>query len=170
MRPVSSPKVRWARLLTLPVALAAVTACGSEAPPAEEAMPPATSSAPAPPATPAGGRRVFFVEPQDGATVKSPVTLRFDVESYEISPVPPGEVTTARDNLGHHHVGVNTDCLPVGTAIPKADPWVHFGDGKNVIQMQMPPGQHRLTLQVGDDLHRTIEGLCTTITVNVAGE
>jgi hypothetical protein len=111
---------------------------------------------------------VFFVEPQDGATVKSPVTLRFGVEDYEISPVPPGELTMAREGLGHHHVGVDTDCLPVGTAIPKANPWVHFGDGKNEMQMMLTPGQHRLTLQIGDDLHRTIEGLCSTITVNVA--
>jgi len=160
-------------LFALPVALAAVTACGgSEAPPAEEAAPPAAQSAPpaAAPAAPAGGRRVFFIEPQDGATVKSPVTLRFGVSDYTISPVPPGELSSAREGLGHHHVGVNTDCLPVGTAIPKADPWVHFGDGKNEIQMQLPPGKQRLTLQIGDDLHRTIEGLCTSITVNVAGE
>jgi hypothetical protein len=33
--------------------------------------------------------------------------------------------------------------------------------------MQLPPGQHKLTLQLGDDLHRTSEGLCQTITVNV---
>jgi hypothetical protein len=157
---------RWAVLLTLPVALGGVVACGSEAPPAEEATesPAAAAEAPAP----AAERRVFFVEPQDGATVKSPVTLRFGVEDYEISPVPPGELTTAREGLGHHHVGVDTDCLPVGTAIPKANPWVHFGDGKNEMQMMLTPGQHRLTLQIGDDLHRTIEGLCSTITVNVA--
>jgi hypothetical protein len=45
---------------------------------------------------------------------------------------------------------------------------VHFGDGKNVIDMQLPAGVHRLTLQIGDDLHRTIEGLCITISVTVA--
>jgi len=51
--------------------------------------------------------------------------------------------------------------------IPRAAPWVHFGDGKNIIDMQLPTGMHKLTLQVGDDLHRTIEGLCTSINVNV---
>jgi hypothetical protein len=63
---------------------------------------------------------------------------------------------------------VDTDCLPAGTEIPKASPWVHFGDGKNEIDMQLPPGTHRLALQIGDDKHMTIEGLCSTITVNVA--
>jgi hypothetical protein len=33
--------------------------------------------------------------------------------------------------------------------------------------MQLTPGPHKLTLQLGTDLHRTIEGLCTTINVNV---
>ena len=105
----------------------------------------------------------------DGATVMSPVHLEFGIEDLEISPVPAGTVTETRPALGHHHVGIDTDCLPTGEAIPRAAPWVHFGDGKNVIEMQLPPGQHRLTLQVGDDLHRTIEGLCSTITVNVTG-
>ena len=115
------------------------------------------------------GPRVFFVQPADGATVTSPVHLEFGIENFEISPVPAGTVTETRPALGHHHVAIDADCLPTGTAIPRAAPWVHFGDGKNVIEMQLPPGQHRLTLQVGDDLHRTIEGLCSTITVNVTG-
>jgi hypothetical protein len=113
------------------------------------------------------GPRVFFVQPADGATVQSPVHLEFGAADFQIAAVPQGTVTETRPALGHHHVGVDTDCLPTGTAIPRAAPWVHFGDGKNVIDMQLPAGQHRLTLQVGDDLHRTIEGLCSTITVNV---
>jgi len=110
---------------------------------------------------------VFFVSPADGANVQSPVHLEFGAENFQIAAVPAGTVTETRPALGHHHVGIDADCLPTGTAIPRAAPWVHFGDGKNVIDMQLPPGQHRLTLQVGDDLHRTIEGLCSTITVNV---
>lgn len=113
------------------------------------------------------GPRVFFVQPQDGDTVQSPVTLEFGAEDFQIAAVPAGTVTETRPDLGHHHVGIDTECLPPGTVIPRAAPWVHFGDGKNVIDMQLPPGSHRLTLQIGDDLHRTIEGLCETITVNV---
>ena len=113
------------------------------------------------------GPRVFFVQPADGATVTSPVHLEFGAENFQIAAVPPGTPTETRPSLGHHPVGVEADCLPTGTAIPRAAPWVHFGDGKNVIDMQLPSGQHRLTLQIGDDLHRTIEGLCSTITVNV---
>lgn len=134
------------RTATSLLALLTVAACGQSAP---------------------AGPRVFFVQPQDGATVKSPVALEFGVESFQVAAVPQGEVKETRPNLGHHHVAIDADCLPPGTVIPRAAPWVHFGDGKNVIDMQLPPGQHRLTLQIGDDLHRTIEGLCSTITVNV---
>jgi hypothetical protein len=144
-----------------------VAGCASEAPqePASEAAPAASTPAAAPASS---GPRVFFIEPQDGATVKSPVLLRFGIENYGIAAVPTGDVTTSRPGVGHHHIGVDTDCLPVGSVIPKASPWVHFGDGKNEIEMQLPPGSHRLALQLGDDTHTTLTGLCTTITVNVA--
>jgi hypothetical protein len=113
------------------------------------------------------GPRVFFVTPQDGATVKSPVKLEFGAQDFQIAAVPQGTVTETRPSLGHYHIGVDADCLPTGEVIPRAAPWVHFGDGKNVIEMQLPPGMHKLSLQVGDDLHKTMEGLCQTITVNV---
>ena len=111
--------------------------------------------------------RVFFVQPENGATVKSPVKLEFGIENYQLAAVPAGTVTDARPGMGHHHVGLDTQCLPAGSEIPKASPWVHFGTGNSTIDMQLPPGRHTLTLQLGNDLHRTIEGLCTTIEVNV---
>ena len=111
---------------------------------------------------------MFFVQPTDGATVTSPARLEFGAQDFTIAAVPPGTPTDPRPDLGHYHVAVDADCLPAGTAIPKAAPWVHFGDGKNVIDMQLPSGLHKLTVQIGDDLHRTIEGLCSTISVDVA--
>lgn len=150
---------RW---LALPLLLAGVAACGAEAPPAESSAPAATAAAPP------SGPRVFFVEPQDGATVKSPVRLVFGAEDFTIGAVPQGVVEQVRPDLGHHHVGVDTTCLPPGTVIPQAAPWVHFGGGQAEIDMQLSPGQHTLTLQIGDDKHTTIEGLCSTITVTVA--
>src|SRR5262245_2281329 len=149
----------------LPLALPVlIVACSSESKPSESSSAPA--SAPAASAAPSGGR-VFFVEPKDGATVKSPVHLVFGVENFMIMPVPEGTVTSARPGMGHHHVGVDTDCLPPGTEIVKAAPWVHFGKGDNQMDMQLPPGQHKLTLEIGDDQHKTQPGLCSTITVNV---
>lgn len=153
-----------AKYLGLVAALALTSACSSE--PASE---PASSAAPAPAAESAAtGPRVYFVEPKDGSTVTSPVHLMFGVEGFQIEPVPAGTVETVRPSVGHHHVGVDTDCLPPGTEIPRASPWVHFGKGDNMIDMQLTPGPHRLALQIGDDKHTTIEGLCTTINITVA--
>jgi hypothetical protein len=148
----------------------AASACGGSEPPAQPAA--ETPAAAPAPAAPAGSpaRRVFFVEPQDGATVKSPVKLRFEVEGYELAPVPQGTITAdqVRPGVGHHHVGVDMDCLPAGTEIVRGTPsWIHFGTGAKEIDVQLEPGKHKLSLQFGDDLHRTIEGLCQTITVNV---
>jgi hypothetical protein len=132
------------RQFVLPILIATACACG-------------TGSKP----------RVFFVEPMDGATVKSPVHLKFGIENYQVAAVPQGTVDTARAGMGHYHVGVDTDCLSAGTAIQKAAPWVHFGTGNSEIDMQLPPGMHKLTLELGDDMHRAVEGLCTSISVTV---
>jgi hypothetical protein len=145
-----------------------VVACGSEPKPSEPAAGGAASTPPAASQPMGGSPRVFFVEPKDGATVKSPVHLVFGIENYSLAAVPPGEVTTARPGMGHHHIGVDQDCLPAGTTIVKGTPsWVHFGDAKTEMDMQLPPGTHKLTLQLGDDLHNTMTNMCQTITVNV---
>lgn len=114
--------------------------------------------------------RVFFQQPKNGDTIKPMTTIIFANEGVTIAAVPPGTLTPeqVRAGMTHYHLGVDTDCLPTGQVIPKADPWIHFGDGKNQIEMQLKPGPHKLVLQSGDDMHRTIEGLCETINVTVA--
>ena len=160
----------FSQSMSLAVFVVAASACGGSEPPAQPAAEtPAAAPAPAASGT-SPARRVYFVEPQDGATVKSPVKLRFGLEGYQIAPVPEGTITAdqVRPGVGHHHVGVDMDCLPAGTEIVRGTPsWIHFGTGSTEIDVQLEPGKHKLSLQFGDDLHRTIEGLCQTITVNV---
>jgi len=112
--------------------------------------------------------RVFFVEPKNGATVSSPLHMKFGSEGVEIAAVPPGEVTKARPGIAHYHVGIDQSCLPAGKTIVKGTPsWVHFGDGKSEFDTQLSPGKHKLALQLGDDLHNTMPGTCATINVTV---
>jgi hypothetical protein len=116
-----------------------------------------------------GKARVFFVEPKNGATVKTTVHLKFGVENYKVAAVPDGEVKTARPGVGHFHVGVDTPCVASGKTIVKGTPsWVHFGKGDSEMDMQLTPGTHKLAVQFADDLHNAIKGMCTTITVNAA--
>jgi hypothetical protein len=120
--------------------------------------------------------KVYFAEPKDGATVSSKALTKFvfTADNYQISPVPQGEVKEARPAMGHFHLGVDTDCLPAGTVIPKAEAgakpgtagqWIHFGTGSNNIEMALNPGPHKMSVQVGDDLHTAVEGLCQTINI-----
>jgi len=110
--------------------------------------------------------RVFFVEPKNGATVTSPAHLKFGSSGIEIAAVTAGEVTKSRPGVGHYHVRVDEACLAPGKTIVKGTPsWVHLGDGKTEMDMQLTPGKHKLSLQIGDDLHNTMPGLCSTITV-----
>jgi hypothetical protein len=148
-------KIVSAVMLGLSIVIAA--ACGGAD------TPPAAGST-------AGGNRVFFVTPTNGATIKPMSTIEFGSSGVTVGAVPPGELKPEQVRAGtiHYHIAVDSDCLAAGTVIPKADPWVHFGDGKKVIEMSLAPGTHRLTVQAGDDMHRTIAGLCETINVTVA--
>ena len=150
---------RFPQGLAMCALMLAVVACNSSTPPAST-----------PAASPPTAQRVFFVSPKNGDTIKPLTTFEFGNERVTIGAVPPGEIKPeqVRAGITHYHLGVDTDCLPAGTVIPKADPWIHFGDGKNVIEMSLPPGPHKLVLQSGDDMHRTIAGLCETINVTVA--
>ena len=148
-------KTRACLVLGLVAGLGAMAAAQAKKPAAK----PAAKSAKA---------RVFFVEPKNGATVSSPVHMKFGSSGIEIGAVPPGDVTTTRPGIAHYHVGIDQNCLPAGKNIVKGTPsWVHFGDGKDVFDSQLTPGKHKLALQLGDDLHNTMPGACQVITVNV---
>jgi hypothetical protein len=150
------------------VAVAALSiglaACGSTPPVAEA---PGVEEAAADHDGHTGGR-VFFVSPKDGETIKNGHRAEFGSEMFTIAAVPEGEVTDVRAGTGHFHIGYDTDCLPAGSVIPKADPWQHFGTGTNWTELNLTPGPHKLALQVGDDKHATMTGLCETINVTVA--
>jgi hypothetical protein len=117
---------------------------------------------------PAAEPRVFFVAPRDQTdhATEIPLGFTFGIENFEVSPVP-GEVSSPRADMGHYHLGVNAECLPAGEIIPAADPWVHFGDGSDGMEMTLEGGEHRFSVQIGDDEHRTLEGLCETITIRM---
>ena len=116
--------------------------------------------------------RIFFVSPADGSQHSEDViTIEFGAENYPISAIPEGfdpETDTPREGVGHYHLGYNTGCLAVGEVIPQGGNWQHFGDGSNTTTLEnAPAGTYELTVQIGDDLHATQGGLCTTITIEV---
>lgn len=147
------------------LAFVSVMACGSEPvepePAAEAEEAEAAPEEAAMEMTPG----VSFIAPEEGSTVSSPVTLEFGHEHFTIEPIT--DPLTVHEGAGHHHIGLDTDCLPAGEIIPQASPWVHFGDGSNTIEMQLEPGPHRVCLQIGDGEHRTLEGMSAEVTFTV---
>ena len=126
--------------------------------------------------------RVYFIEPQQGTSAPSPVSVVFGVENAELGAVPDKvrsssqrlsidsrliEVVTPREGIVHHHLGIDTECLAPDTIVPQAPPWMDFSDASSQVGLQLPPGERTLVLQAGDDEHRTIRGLCTAITITV---
>ena len=102
--------------------------------------------------TPApAGAEVYFISPQDGATVSSPVTVRFGLRGMGVAPAG-GE----KANTGHHHLLIDTDA-PSGDAlnepIPADDHHKHFGGGQTETTLELAPGTHTLQLLLGDWSH-----------------
>lgn len=177
-------------LLTLTAALV-LAACGNEPPsmPAEPPTPPAKEAPAEAPAedgaanacAPHGdhaanacaaagafvaapdGAKVMFVEPAEGATVKSPVKVVFGVEGMEVKPA-----ADETPNSGHHHIIIDGGPIEAGTVVPKDDTHIHFGTGATETELELPAGEHTLTMQFADLAHRSYgPSMATTITVTV---
>jgi len=92
--------------------------------------------------------RVYFISPEDGATVTSPVRVVFGLSGMGVAPA-----GIAREGTGHHHLLIDTDPPPAGAPIPADDRHVHFGAGQTETELTLAPGEHTLRLLVGDELH-----------------
>ena len=108
-------------------------------------------------------KRVFFVEPKDGAEVVSPVKVVMGVEGMTIKPS--GGVVAG---TGHHHVLINKGPMRRGKVIPTDRVHVHFGKGQTEATLKLAPGEYTLTMQFADGLHRSYgKELAHTIQIKV---
>ena len=108
--------------------------------------------------------RVFFDSPADGATVTSPVKVKFGLEGMKIAPL--GDMT---DKTGHHHLIINGQVIKAGEVVPADEKHLHFGKGQTETEVNLPPGKYTLTLQFGNGAHQSYgAGMSKTITVTVA--
>jgi hypothetical protein len=94
--------------------------------------------------------RVWFIEPKDGATVSSPVHVKFGVEGMQVAPA-----GTMGDTSGHHHLLIDAGPMQKGLVIPADDKSIHFGKGQTEADVKLPPGDHTLTMQFADGAHRS---------------
>lgn len=109
------------------------------------------------------GAKVMFTTPADGAEVTSPVKVAFGLEGAEVKPA-----GTLVEGTGHHHVIVNGDPAEAGKAVPADDTHIHYGKGQTEAELDLPAGEHTLTLQFADGMHRSYgPEVSQTITVKV---
>lgn len=95
--------------------------------------------------------------------MSSPVHVKFGLEGMALKPA--GDMTP---DTGHHHLLIDGKPVPKGDVIPATDHSLHFGKAQTETDVKLPPGQHTLTLQLGDGAHRSYgPELSSTITVNV---
>ncbi len=92
---------------------------------------------------------LYFVWPQDGATIKGGFWCRFGLRNMG--------VTHAGDdfqNSGHHHLLIDvTEPLDLNEPISQDKSHLHFGAGQTEARIELPPGKHTLQLVLGDAKH-----------------
>jgi hypothetical protein len=116
-------------------------------------------------AAPAGAE-VYFIAPQNGAKLHSPVTIKFGLKGMGIAPA-----GIKFDNTGHHHLLIDTDVseLKLDAPMPATDKIVHFGKGQTETTLTLTPGKHTLQLIFADYLHQSFDPPLTSkkITITV---
>jgi hypothetical protein len=103
---------------------------------------------------PAANAEVYFIAPHNGATVKSPVTVKFGLKGMGVAPA-----GTKFDNTGHHHLLIDTDFseLKLDAPVPLTDKILHFGKGQTETTVTLTPGKHTLELVFADYLHMNFD-------------
>lgn len=93
----------------------------------------------------------------------TPLMATFEAENFTVEPS--GEVN---EGAGHFHLMVDVGQVDPGETIPSDDQHLHYGDGSARDVLDLEPGEHELTLQMGDGAHTALP-LTDTATVTVAG-
>lgn len=101
-----------------------------------------------------GNAEVYFIAPQDGDTVESPVTVKMGLRGMGIAPA-----GIDMENTGHHHMLINTttDDINLDQPLPFEDHKVHFGGGQTEGQVELEPGTHTLQLLLMDYRHMSFD-------------
>lgn len=141
-------------LIVLSATLAACGSSGDGDAPAPAAPAPEAQAAPAA-AVPQLQRRpapegavAYIISPSDGETVQSPFRVVFGLRGAGVAPA-----GIERADAGHHHLLIDTDAPSLDAPIPADEQHVHFGLGQTETELNLPPGEHRLRLLLGDHLH-----------------
>ena len=107
---------------------------------------------------------VFFTNLKEGDKVSSPVKVVMGVEGMTVHPA--GEII---EGTGHHHIIIDGNPVTSEAVVPADEKHIHFGGGQTETEVELTPGNHTLTLQFADGLHRSY-GEQMSATINIVVE
>lgn len=119
--------------------------CGAEVSPATEQTEPHLSEALT---IRSGDPWIRVANLDDGARITSPFTIEVETGGMVLGPA-----GSSHDGTGHWHVLIDRGCMMPGDPIPKDERSLHVGTGADTLEVELPPGRHRLCIQVGDGFH-----------------
>ena len=85
-------------------------------------------------------RAVTISEPEDGATVTSPLKVCMKPWNIEFEPAKKG----VNEGKGHNHILVDVGLPDLGQPIPKDANHIHMGDGSSCKTIKLSAGKHTI--------------------------
>lgn len=113
------------------------------------------------------GAMAYIIQPEDGATVTSPLRVLFGLRGMGVAPA-----GHDAKHSGHHHLLIDEPEYVLEQPLPATEQIVHFGAGQTETQIELEPGEHKLQLLLGNHLHvpHTPPVMSEIITVTVVAE
>ena len=93
--------------------------------------------------------------PLPGPLARGAVLIPYRTENLRIVPVLGADAANLSPRVGHLHITV--DDLPWR--------WGDFSDDRTLVVVGMPPGEHKVLIELADPEHRVITGQTVTFTV-----
>ena len=93
--------------------------------------------------------KVSFENLKDGAEIETPFNAEMKAENLVVEAATNG-VTKGH---GHFHIIIDSPPPPTGEAVPMDSLHLHYGKGQTNAMIDLPVGEHVLTLQFADGKH-----------------
>lgn len=116
---------------------------------------------------PAEGAAVYFITPEDGATLSGPVTVRMGLVGMGVAPA-----GVEAPQTGHHHLLIDMPLEEVDLAapLPSTERTRHFGGGQTQATLELSPGEHTLQLLFMDHRHLSFAPVVASEAITITVE
>jgi hypothetical protein len=94
--------------------------------------------------------------PLPGPLARGVAVIPYKLENFRILPVVGADAAKVSPRVGHLHVTLND--LPWH--------WADFGNTNSIIVAPLPPGEHKVLIELADPEHRVIASQTVTFTVS----